>query len=213
MSGVNKKCRPGNPTVAEQGRLSSENRDTIREAKLDYLIAHPLRRDADSKYLLDRCGESLRQARQEDRKVVLAAAMYAERPDDHFAVPYDPEIAQTSREGRQRRLAKADAAIDEILERLRKAKDPTVRKRGRKLTTEGAQLKIHDYLRDHDLGRLYGVRLDKSMPLGLSVVANTEARTFEESIDGILIVEGSRRDFTATQIVERSKSLAEIERS
>ena len=35
----------------------------------------------------------------------------------------------------------ADAAIEEILERLRKAKDPTVRKRGRKLTTEGAQLK------------------------------------------------------------------------
>lgn len=199
--------------VGDRGLLSSENRDTIREAKLDYLIAHPLRRDADSKYLLERCEESLREARQDDRKVVLAAAMYAERPDDHFAVSYDPEIARTSREGRERRLEKADAAIAEILERLRKAKDPTVRKRGRKLTTEGAQLKIHDYLRDHDLGRLYDVQLDEALPLGLSVTANAETRAFEERIDGILIVEGSRRDFTATQMIERYKSLAEIERS
>ena len=199
--------------VGDRGCLSAANRGAIREAKMDYLIAHPLRRDADSKDLLETCEKSLQDARKERRQIVLAAGKYAERPDDHFAVAYDPEIAATSRENRERRLEKADAAIEEILERLRKAQDPAVRTRGRKLTPAGAQLKIHDYLRDHEIGRLYDVQLDAALPLGFSVTANATVRTFEEKIDGILIVESSRSDLTATQMIERYKSLAEIERS
>jgi transposase len=199
--------------VGDRGILSAANREAIREAKMDYLIAHSLRRDADSLELLERCEKSLKEAREAGREVVFAAGMLGERPGDHFAVAYDPEIARTSRNNRERRIEKADAAIAEILERLRKAQDPTVHRRGRKLTADGARVRIHDYLRDHEIGRLYEVALDSSAPLGLTVKADEEARAFEERIDGILIVEGSRSDLTASEMVTRYKSLAEIERS
>ena len=199
--------------VGDRGILSAANREAIRGAGMDYLIAHSLRRDADSRELLDRCERSLKEARDAEKEVVFAAGMLAERPDEHFAVAYDPEIARTSRENRERRIATADAAIAEILESLRKAQDPTVRRRGRKLTAEGAQLRIHDYLRDHEINRLYEVALDPSTPLGLAVKADEGARAFEERVDGILIVEGSRSDLTPSEMIARYKSLAEIERS
>lgn len=180
---------------------------------MDYLIAHALRRDADSRELLERCEKSLKEARDAERAVVFAAGMLGDRPGDHFAVAYDPEIARTSRENRERRIEKADAVVAEILESLQKAQDPTVRRRGRKLTADGAQLRIHDYLRDHEIGRLYEITLDPSAALGLTVKANEEARSFEKRIDGILIVEGSRPDLTPAEMITRYKSLAEIERS
>lgn len=199
--------------VGDRGILSAANREAIREAGMDYLIAHGLRRDADSLDLLERCDSVLRKARKDGRSVTVAAGMYGVRPDDHFAISYDPEIALTSRESRQERLTKADAAIEEILGALKKAKDPSVRQRGRKLTADGAQLRIHDYLRDHEITRLYEVRLDAEAPLGVVVTPNEEARAFEERIDGILIVEGSRKELTPEEMIERYRSLAEIERS
>ena len=199
--------------VGDRGVLSAANREAIREAKMDYLIAHGLRRDGDSKELLARCEESLQKAREQGRAVVFAAGMLGDRPEDHFAVSFDPEVARTSRENRERRLERADAVIAEILESLRKAQDPTVRGRGRKLKPEGAQLRIHDYLRDHEIGRLYDVELDTASPLGLTVRADQQARAFEERIDGVLIVEGSRKDLTPPEMIARYKSLAEIERS
>jgi transposase len=199
--------------VGEGGILSAPNREAIREAGMDYLIAHALRRDADSLDLLKRCETELERARQEERALVLAGGMYGVRPDDHFAVSYDPEIARTARENRQERLRLADVAIEEVLASLKRASDPTVRQRGRKLTPEGAQLRIHDYLRDHEAGRFYQVHLDEEAPLGLRVAPDEEARAFEGKIDGILIVEGSRRDFTPEEMIEKYRSLAEIERS
>ncbi len=199
--------------VGDRGILSAANREAIRGAGMDYLIAHSLRRDADSSELLERCEKSLKEARDAERAVVFAAGMLGERPGDHFAVAYDPEIARTSRENRERRIEKADATVAEILESLRKAQDPTVRRRGRKMTTDGAQLRIHDYLRDHEIGRLYEVTLDSSAPLGLTVKADEEACAFEKRIDGVLIVEGSRSDLTSAEMITRYKSLAEIERS
>ena len=199
--------------VGDRGILSAANREAIRGAGMDYLIAHGLRRDADSMDLLERCDSMLKKARKEGRPVVVAGGMYGVRPDDHFAISYDPEIAQTSRENRRERLEKADVVIEEILGALKRAKDPAVRQRGRKLTAEGAQLRIHDYLRDHEITRLYDVKLDADTPLGVTVAPNEDARAFEKRIDGILIVEGSRKGLTPEEMIEKYKSLAEIERS
>ena len=199
--------------VGDRGILSAANREAIRGAGMDYLMAHGLRRDGDSLDLLERCDPILKKARKEGRSVVVAGGMYGVRPDDHFAISYDPEIARTSRENRQERLTKADAAIEEILGALKRAKDPAVRQRGRKLTADGAQLRIHDYLRDHEITRLYDVRLDADAPLGVTVAPNEDARAFEQRIDGILIVEGSRKELTPAEMIEKYKSLAEIERS
>jgi DNA-binding Lrp family transcriptional regulator len=163
--------------------------------------------------LLERCEGSLERARKAGKDFVLATEMYGERPDDHFAVSYGPEIARASRVNREERLSKADVVIEEVLAARNRAKDPTVRQRGRKLTADGVHLRIHDYLRDHEIGRLYEVRLDPDAPLGLSVTPDQAARVFEHRIDGILRVEGSRRDLSAEEMVARHKALAEIERS
>lgn len=198
--------------VGDRGILSAANREAIREAGMDYLIAHGVRRDADTAVILGQCAGALEKARKSETETILAAGMYADRPEDHFAVSYDPAVARTSRENRAERLGKAQAFIGETLEGLRKAQDPASRRRGRRLTASRAQLKIHDYLRDRELSRFFEVRLDSAAPLGVVVEPTEAALRREEQIDGILVVESSRADLSPEEMVARYKSLAEIER-
>ena len=197
--------------VGDRGLLSEGVREVIRGAGMDYLLAHALRRDADSATILKQTEGVLSRARKEGQELLMPAGMYAFRPNDHFAVSYDPEIAQTRKESRERKLGKTDAYVAETFAKLAAANAPG--RRGRKLTPQGAQLRIHDYLRDHEAERYYDVHLDSCAPFGLVVEPRQEARAWEERIDGVLIVETSRSDWSAKDAIERYRSLAEIERS
>ena len=121
-----------------------------------------------------------------------------------FVLAYSPEIARTVRAERTTRLPLADAFIENALHRL---SNPSPR--GRKPTPQGTYDRIRDYLRDHHLMSLYQIAIEDDRVM---VRPNGKTRSWEEKIDGMLLVETTDLSSPPKEIIHRYKELAEIER-
>ena len=117
---------------------------------------------------------------------------------------YSPKIAAETRKRRQERLKKADAWI-------RVAQDKLVHHsgRGRAPSLQGTYDRIRDYLRDRTLLGLYDLEVNGGQ---LSVKKNRKALGWEETIDGMLLLETTDLEQSPEEIVKRYKELAQIER-
>jgi hypothetical protein len=81
--------------------------------------------------------------------------------------------------------------------------------RGRKPTPQGTYDRIRDYLRDHHLMSFYQVGIEGDC---VTVHPNDKTRSWEEKIDGMLLVETTDLTSPPEEIIHRYKELAEIER-
>ncbi|HEX9595342.1 MAG TPA: IS1634 family transposase, partial [Anaerolineales bacterium] len=81
--------------------------------------------------------------------------------------------------------------------------------RGKPPIPQGVYDRIRDYLRDRNLLGLYDVELAGGK---LSIKKNRKALAWEETIDGVLMLETTDLELPAEEIVKRYKELAEIER-
>ena len=117
---------------------------------------------------------------------------------------HSPKIATEMREGRTKRLAAADAFVKEKQARL---KNPSPR--GRKPTPQGTYDRIRDYLRDKGLLSLYQMEVNGDK---VTVKPDKKAREWEDTIDGMILLETTDQASPAEHIVKRYKELAEIER-
>jgi len=122
-----------------------------------------------------------------------------------FVVAYSPKIAAQTRTHRQERLKKADMWIKEAQHKL--ANPSGI---GRAPSIQGTYDRIRDYLRDRGLLGLYDLEVNSG---GLSVKKNRKALSWEETIDGMLLLETTDLELPAEEIVKRYKELAEIERN
>ena len=184
--------------VGDRGMLSEDNVDALLQEEFGYIVAHPLRRGALAR-------EGIR---------LLAGKFDRGSHNEQFAedvssgircvLAYSPEIAAEVREGRERRLAEADAFVKEKLARLKKPAP-----RGRKPTPQGTYDRIRDYLRDKGLLSLYLLEISGEK---LTIKADKKAREWEEVIDGMLLLETTDLTSPMEEIVKRYKELAEIER-
>lgn len=178
--------------------LSDENLEAVLDEELGFIVAHPLRRNAQAAEVIgelwgkfDRSGEQ-EQFLSEERALL------------RFALAYSPAIARDARRNREERLLGADAFIRQVLEKL--AHPPA---RGRRMTPQGAYDRIRDYLRDRRLLSLYDVSIDDGE---VSVLPDKKTRAWEEKIDGMLLVETTDLTSKPEEVIRRYKELAEIER-
>lgn len=184
--------------VGDRGMLSDDNLRMILGAEIGFIVAHPLRKNAHATEVIGNVkkkfsGESDQEQYQEEL-----------REEVRFVVAYSPKIAAETRKNRQDRLKKADDWIKEAEQKL--ANPPA---RGRTPTPQGTYDRIRDYLRDKGLLSLYD--LDSAQGK-LSVKKNRTALTWEETIDGMLMLETTDLELSAEEVVKRYKELAEIER-
>jgi transposase len=184
--------------VGDRGMLSDDNVDALLAEEFGYIVAHPLRRG-----VLAREGIRLL-AGKFDRDS--QKEQYAEDVSSGIrcVLAYSPKIAAEVREGRQRRLAEADAFVKEKLARLKKPAP-----QGRKPTPQGTYDRIRDHLRDKGLLSLYLLEIDMDK---LTVKPDKKAREWEEVIDGMLLLETTDLSSPTEEIVKHYKELAEIER-
>lgn len=184
--------------VGDRGMLSDANLERLLGEEIGFIVAHPLRKNAQATEVL----HTLRPAFDE----AVDQEQYREelREGVRFVVAYAPEIAADTRANRHARLKKADLWIKDVQHKL-----ATPSGRGKPPTAQGTYDRIRDYLRDRNLLGLYEVDLagDK-----LSVKKNRKALAWEEMIDGVLMLETTDVDLAAAEIVTRYKELAEIER-
>ncbi len=126
------------------------------------------------------------------------------REQVRFVVAYSPKIAREARSSREARLKKADGWIKKILHKLGNPSG-----RGRTPTPQGTYDRIRDYLQDRNLICLYDVELVGGK---LSVTRNRKALAWEETIDGMLMLETTDLEISSEEVVRRYKELAEVER-
>lgn len=184
--------------VGDRGMLSDANLSMILGAEIGFIVAHPLRKNAHAAEVIGNLKKGFtgegdqEQYREEVRKEV------------RFVVAYAPKIAAETRRNRQERLKKADAWIKEAEHKLA---NPAAR--GRAPTQQGTYDRIRDYLRDKGLQGLYDIEIAAGK---LTVRKNRKALNWEETIDGMLMLETTDLELPAEEVVKRYKELAEIER-
>jgi hypothetical protein len=178
--------------------LSNDNLETILDEALGFIVAHTLRRNAVAAEVIENLGDRFDRTREEEQ------FLCDERTSVRFVLAYSPEIALTVRAKRTTLLSQADVFIENVLLRL---SNPSPR--GRKPTPQGTYDRIRDYLRDHHLMSLYQVEIEDDRVM---VRPNGKARSWEEKIDGMLLVETTDLTSPSEQIIQRYKELAEIER-
>ena len=184
--------------VGDRGMLSDENLEAVLDQKLGFIVAHPLRRNKVAAEVIGELGNKF------DRNSGKEQFLSEERTWLRFALAYSPAIAKDAWKNREERLTNADAFIGQI---LRKLINPPAR--GRRMTPQGAYDRIRDYLRDRRLLSLYDVSLDDGE---VQVLPNKKSRSWEEKIDGMLLVETTDLASKPEEVIRRYKALAEIER-
>lgn len=184
--------------VGDRGMLSDDNVDALLAEEFGYIVAHPLRRGVLAREGIRLLAGKLDRNNQEEQ--------YAEDESSGIrcVLAYSPKIAAEVREGRQRRLAEADAFIKERLARLKKPSP-----KGKRPTPQGTYDRIRDHLRDKGLLSLYSLEIEGEK---LTVKPEKKARDWEDVIDGMLLLETTDLATPAEEIVKRYKELAEIER-
>lgn len=184
--------------VGDRGMLSDDNIDALLAAEFGYIVAHPLRRGEMAREGVKRMADRFdRNSLEEQYTQDVSSGI-------RCVLAYSPKIAAEVREGRQKRLAAADAFVKEKQARL---KNPSPR--GRKPTPQGTYDRIRDYLRDKGLLPQYQMEINGDK---VSVKADKKARDWEKTIDGMLLLETTDQTSTPEEVVKRYKELAEIER-
>ena len=148
--------------------------------------------------MIEKLGDRFDRTREEEQ------FLSDERTSVRFVLAYSPEIALTARAKRTKLLSLADVFIENALLRL---SNPSPR--GRKPTPQGTYDRIRDYLRDHHLMSLYQVEIEDDRVM---VHPNEKNRSWEEKIDGMLLVETTDLTSPPEEIIQRYKELAQIER-
>jgi len=198
--------------VADRGMLSMDNLDVIEALKLpggrpvEYILAVPARRCREMTKDLAVLHRSLV---EEARRTGAQAVSESEVDGRRLVVAHDVELARQMRLRRARALAEAARLANRLAGRLIDQQEGKPR-RGRKLTHNGARVKLRDHLLEHHLTRI--IRIDWEDEV-FSWDYDVEELKRELMFDGKLVLVSNIQGIPAADVVTRYKSLADIERS
>ena len=194
--------------VADRGLLSLDNLEALAEIRLasgeplEFVLAVPGRRYSEFVDLLHPFHE----------------AHCAEAPEEivgelpwrnlRLIVAHDPEVAQGAqslRKGRIQSLEEQAAAWAGKLD----AQDSGGKARGKKLSDSGAKARFYHAVKDARLANIIRVDLKNEL---FAYDINHDALALAELMDGKLLLVTNTSDLSPKNVVDRYKSLADIER-
>lgn len=190
--------------VADRGLLSLDNiaelgeLATTTQRQLQFILAVPARRYRE-------LGGTLEALTFEPGRESLAEGKFA---GHRLVVAHDPKRAAEQSAKRRAKIVELEAFADKLVSKL-DAQDAGTSARGRRASDRGAYSRFQTAIADAQLTRY--VRADYQadrFSYGVDEAALTDAERF----DGKLVLLTNVEDFSAAQIVERYKSLADIER-
>jgi len=193
--------------VADRGLLSIDNLDelasiTLPSGKpLEFILAVPGRRYNEFVELLqpvheaaaDQSGETIAQVSWQGHRLIVA---------------HDPQRAQEQTALRDKRMAALQARADQLASKL-DGQDAGEIHRGRRLSDSGAKARFFHEVAEEHLSKIIKVDL-KSDLFTYDIDAKALARA--QMMDGKLLLVTNVADLQPAQIVQRYKSLADIER-
>ena len=168
---------------------------------LEFIIAMPGRRYAEFAALLD----------DFQRQCVLATTEVVgvvDWNDLRLVVAHDPVTALEQRQKRQAKMSELEGLAKGWAGTL-DGQDQGAKKRGRKLSDSGTKARFYRAVCDAHLSKL--IKADLKAEL-FSYAVDDKALALAQMMDGKLLVVTNVQDLTPDQVIERYKSLADIER-
>jgi len=193
--------------VADRGLLSIDNLDelasiTLPSGKpLEFILAVPGRRYNEFVELLQPVHEA---AANQSGETIAQASWQGHR----LIVAHDPQRAQEQTALRDKRMAALQARADQLASKL-DGQDAGEIHRGRRLSDSGAKARFFHEVAEAHLSKIIKVDL-KSDLFTYDIDAKALARA--QMMDGKLLLVTNVADLQPAQIVQRYKSLADIER-
>ena len=193
--------------VADRGLLSIDNLADLQAMKLpsgqplEFILAVPGRRYSEFVDLLAPVQAQCANAQQE---VLHELSWNALR----LVVAHEPQAAREASDKRDALIQKLEAQAAQWVGKL-DAQDTGQRGRGRKLSDSGARARFYHEVCEAHLSRI--VRVDLKSEL-FSYSIDGKALAHARLMDGKLLLVTNTADLTPAQVVERYKSLADIER-
>jgi len=193
--------------VADRGLLSLDNLDELRKLTLpsgqalEFILAVPGRRYSEFVELLNPLQQQCIQASAE----ITAEVAWN---DLRLVLAHDPATALEQRQKRQTRINELQSQANAWVGKLDE-QDLGAKKRGRKLSDSGAKARFYHEVRECRLGNIIKVNLKDEL---FNYAVDEGALRLAEMMDGKLLVVTNVKDIEPAKIMERYKSLADIER-
>ena len=205
--------------VADRGLLSLDNLEQIQALRLpsgqplEFVLAVPARRYVEFAPIIAGMGPPIEAgatapAQWVDERAWHAPDEVADRPALRLVVAHD---AQQAAMATQRRLQKIEELQVHAAHWSGKldAQDAGARPRGRRLSDKGATARMYHAVAQERLGTVLRVDLKGEL---FSYSIDEAALQRLQTLDGKLVLLSNVRDLSAAALVERYKSLADIER-
>ena len=193
--------------VADRGLLSVDNIEALSKLRLtgagalEFIVAVPGRRYAEFVDVLEPMSERAAQAQEE---FIEEAQWQGYR----LVVAHDPHQAAEQTQGRRARIHALEQRAAHLAGKLDAQEGGQVR-RGRKLSDSGAKARFFHEVSQAHLARIIEVDLKSDR---FSYSLNEAALARAELMDGKLMLVTNVQEMTAPEVVQRYKSLADIER-
>jgi transposase len=193
--------------VADRGLLSLDNMDELRKIKLpsgqalEFILAVPGRRYSEFAETLLAFQSRANAATQE----VIEEIQWH---DLRLVVAHNPHQAKEQSQLRRERIAALQTKAEQWVGKL-DGQDAGRKTRGRKLSDSGAKARLYHEVCDAHLARIIKVDLKSDL---FSYSVDDAALAQAETMDGKLMLVTNTADLNPTEVVQRYKSLADIER-
>jgi transposase len=194
--------------VADRGLLSLDNLDALSEIKLqsgealEFVLAVPGRRYAEFADLLKPFHVEQCQTAKEE---VVGELVWKEM---RLVVAHDPDTAQAMREARQAKMAELEAQAAAWSGKL-DGQDEGVKTRGKKLSDSGAKARLYHAVKEARLAHILRVDLKSEL---FRYTLDENALALAQLMDGKLLLVTNVPDLSPSEVADRYKSLADIER-
>lgn len=193
--------------VADRGLLSLDNLEELSKLKLpsgdalEFILAAPGRRYSEFVGLLNPLQQQCIEASAE---ITAEVAWH----DLRLVLAHDPATALEQRQKRQAKINELQSQANAWVGKLDE-QDQESKKRARKLPDSGTKARFYHEVRESHLGNIIKVNLKDEL---FSYAIDEGALKLAEMMDGKLLVVTNVKDIEPTKIIERYKSLADIER-
>ena len=194
--------------VADRGLLSLDNLEALKAVRLasgkplEFIVAVPGRRYNEFIELLEPFHEQ--QCATATHEVTSEQAWNNLR----LVVAHDPVTAATKTEQRNERIDALIRQADQWSGKLTE-QDEGVKHRGRKLSDSGAKARFYHSVSEAHLSRIIKVDLGEEL---FSYHIDDKAKRLAEMMDGKLLLVTNAEGLAAQNVIQRYKSLADIER-
>ena len=193
--------------VADRGLLSLDNLDALSEIRLvsgeplEFVLAVPGRRYSEFADLLNSFQAQCADAEQEEIGELPWRGM-------RLVVAHNPVVAREARALRRERIETLEGQANAWVGKL-DAQDSGAKSRGKKLSDSGAKARLYHAVKDARLANIIRVDLKNEL---FAYDIDHAALALAEMMDGKLLLVTNTPDLSPQGVVDRYKSLADIER-